>query len=139
MFTEKTKCKLAATELPTTNFYGKEIPDPLSMILAKEQAEDREIALRAWIRAEFHLPKSLRALCDQSFLRVLSHAQFAVATQRNNCTIQLGERNYALHYQSTEAVLANAPLIAVSFRCFEGELFAVAHTWAAPKSSHTGV
>jgi len=138
MSNKKLLTQLNSAPRAVYQFAGSEVPDPISMILARPSAEEREMAVRAWMRSEFNLPRSIRALCDQCFLRVLPHAQFAIATAKQDKAIQLGDRRYELHYQSSEAVLATAPLVGVSFRMYEGELFAVAHVWAARQPDGKG-
>jgi hypothetical protein len=130
--------KLNAAPQTLYQFAGTEVPDPISMILALPVAEEREMAVRAWVRNEFNLPRSIRALCDQCFLRVLTHATFMHGADIKARTIQLGERRYELYLQSSEAVLATAPLVGVSFRMYEGELFAIAHVWAAKQLNGKG-
>jgi hypothetical protein len=129
----------AAVDTTSYQFCGQELPDPMSMVLALPSEFKREVALRSWIRTEFNLPKSMRELCQQCFLRVLTHAQFAVALAGGGAgSIRLGERVYRLHSQSSAEVLVTAPLIGVSFRSFEGEAFAVAHVWAAKQTTGKG-
>jgi len=119
-------------------FAGTDIPDPISLILAYPDAADRDNIVRAWVRSEFNLPRSLRSLCDNSFLRVLTHAQYAICIASADGYARLGERRYELYEQSSKVVLATAPLIAVSFRTFEGEAYAVAHVWAAKQANGKG-
>lgn len=110
---------------------GMMVPGPLELIL-KRSADEAQfyVYADAWIRYEFNLPKALRELCERTLLRIMSAEVYASALRDGRNLFAYGGESFRLHEQSPQPVLETAPLVAVSMRQFNSELFAVSHVWA---------
>ncbi len=80
-----------------------------------------------WMRTEFTLPQSLKALTTASFLRMWD-SRFVKRAIKDG-TITHNEVCYQIHWSSLPSICAHSEVLALSFRTYRNKHYVVIKPW----------